>query len=123
MGKTILFVDGDPTVAETVTVMLEGLGYRVRMATSGMDALGAFSNNPMGFDLVITEVGMPDISGLLLIEKLFKMRSDIPVVLLTGLEGQAQSVARESGIRWFAIKPLSLTDLAGTVENALRGAA
>jgi FixJ family two-component response regulator len=66
---------------------------------------------------------MPDVSGLLLAEKLLKVRADIPVVLLTGLEGQAQSKARESGIRWFGMKPLSITDLADTVESALLGAA
>jgi|WetSurMetagenome_2_1015567.scaffolds.fasta_scaffold97274_3 DNA-binding response OmpR family regulator len=123
MGKRVLFVDGDETIAEAVNAMLESMGHLVQMETSGADALTAFSNNPDGFDLIITDVGMPDISGLLLIEKIFKMRADIPVVLLTGLEGQAQSKARESGIRWFGMKPLSITDLAGTVESALMGAA
>jgi FixJ family two-component response regulator len=84
-----------------------------------MDALSVFSNNPAGFDLIITDLGMPDISGLLLAEKLLKMRADIPVVLLTGIDGQAQSWARESGIRWFGMKPLSVTDLTETVKNAL----
>jgi DNA-binding response OmpR family regulator len=123
MGKRVLFIDGDETIAEVVTAMLENMGHVVQMETSGADALIAFSNNPDGFDLIITDVGMPDISGLLLIEKIFKMRADIPVVLLTGLEGQAQSKARESGIRWFGMKPLSIADLAGTVESALMGAA
>jgi DNA-binding response OmpR family regulator len=123
MGKRILFVDGDQTIVEAVNTMLEGLGHHVRMETRGMDALSVFSNNPGGFDLIITDLGMPDVSGLLLAEKLLKVRSDIPVILLTGLEGQAQSKARESGIRWFGMKPLSITDLADTVENALLGAA
>lgn len=123
MGKKILFADGDPMIAGVVTDMLEGLGHKVRMVTSGWEALGLFSGNPMDFDLIITDVGMPDISGLLLTEKLLKIRSDIPVILLTGLEGQAQSMARESGVRWFGIKPLSMTDLSSTVESALAGAA
>jgi DNA-binding response OmpR family regulator len=103
--------------------MLEGMGHQVRTETSGMDALSVFSNNPAGFDLIITDLGMPDVSGLLLVEKLLKVRADVPVVLLTGLEGQAQSRARESGIRWFGMKPLSMTELAGTVESALTEAA
>lgn len=123
MGKRVLFVDGDQTIAEAVNAMLENMGHRVQMETSGADALSTFSNDPNGFDLIITDVGMPDISGLLLIEKIFKVRADIPVVLLTGVEGQAQSKARESGIRWFGMKPLSIADLAGTVEDALMGAA
>jgi CheY-like chemotaxis protein len=119
MGKRILFVDGDQTIVEAVSAMLEGMGHQVRKETSGMEALSVFSNNPARFDLIITDLGMPDISGLLLAEKLLKVRADIPVVLLTGLDGQAQSRARESGIRWFGMKPLSIVDLTETVKSAL----
>ncbi len=121
MGKKILLVDGDHTIVEAVNAMLEGMGHRVRTETSGMDALSVFSSNPGGFDLIITDLGMPDISGLLLVEKLLKMRSDIPIVLLTGADGQAQSRARESGIHWFGMKPVSIPALAATVESALTG--
>ncbi|MGD0229227.1 MAG: response regulator [Syntrophorhabdales bacterium] len=123
MGRRVLFVDGDRTIVEAINAMLVGMGHHVRMETSGVDALRVFSKNPGGFDLIIADLGMPDMSGLLLVEKLLLVRSDIPVVLLTGLEGQAQSKARESGIHWFGMKPLSMTDLAATVENALAEAA
>jgi len=123
MGKRILFVDGDATIIEAVNTMLEGMGHNVQLETTGGDALLAFSGKPAEFDLIITDLGMPDVSGLLLVEKLLKVRADVPVVLLTGLEGQAQSRARESGIRWFGMKPLSMTELAGTVESALTEAA
>ncbi len=119
MGKRILFVDGDQTMAEPVVTMLEGMGHQVRMVTSGNGALSLFSRHPDSFDLVITDIGMPDISGLLLVERLVKSRSDIPIVLLTGSDGQTQSLARNTGVRWFGMKPLSLTDLAATVEDAL----
>jgi DNA-binding response OmpR family regulator len=121
MSKRILFVDSDLTVVGAVNDMLEGMGHQVRMEINGTNALSVFGGNPGGFDLIIAELGMPDISGFLLVEKLLKMRSDIPIILLTNPEGQAQSIARESGIRWFAIKPLSISELAGTVENALMG--
>lgn len=91
------------------------------METSGEGALTVFGRDAAGFDLVITELGMPDISGFLLIEKLLKMRPNIPIILLASAEGQAQSAARESGIRWFGLKPLSIADLAQTVESALMG--
>lgn len=123
MSKRVLLVDGDLEVARSVNQMLEGMGHQVRMETSGKSALNAFGRDPARFDLVITELGMPDMSGFLLIEKLVKMRSDVPIILLASPEGQAQSVARESGIRWFGIKPLSITDLARTVETALMGSA
>jgi DNA-binding response OmpR family regulator len=123
MGKKILFVDVDQPIVKAVNTMLEGMGHQVHLETSGVDAFSAFDKNPAGFDLIITDLGMPDISGLLLAEKFLKVRANIPVILLTGLEGQVQSRARESGIQWFGMKPLSMTDLADTVKNALLGAA
>jgi DNA-binding NtrC family response regulator len=123
MSKRILFVDGDETMVVMINTMLKEQGYLVQMETSGASALAAFSRDPMGFDLVITDVGIWDISGLRLAERLLKIRSDMPVVLLTGKEGRAMSDDRATGIRWFAMKPLSMTDLALTVESALLGAA
>lgn len=116
-------MDGDKTMTQTVNTMLEEMGHHVRIETSGADALAAFSHNPTNFDLVITELGMPDISGLLLAEKLLRMRHDVPIVLLTGPDGEKQSKARETGIRWFALKPISLSALAETVRTALSEAA
>jgi DNA-binding response OmpR family regulator len=117
MSKRILLVDADIEVAKQVKEMLDSMGHDVRMEKSGEDALNIFGKDAAGFDLVITELGMPDISGFLLIEKLLKIRSNMPIILLASPEGQAQSVARESGIRWFGIKPLSIADLARTVET------
>jgi DNA-binding response OmpR family regulator len=121
MGKRILFVDVDRPIVEAVNAMLEGTGHQVHIETSGADALSTFRSNPGGFDLLMTDLGMSDISGLFLAEKVLKVRAYIPVLLLTGPEGQLQSKARESGIRWFGIQPLLMTDLAETVESALLG--
>ena len=123
MGKRILFVDGDQTIVQAVNGMLEGMGHKVRVETSGADALAAFSKHPADYDLIITDLGMPDISGLLLVDRFLKMRADVPIILLTSPDGQAQSRARENGVRWFGMKPLSLTALAETVESALIEAA
>ena len=122
MGKRILFVDGDRTIIEAVNNMLEGMGHNVQLETTGGDALTAFSGKPAEFDLIITDLGMPDISGLLLVDKFLKMRANIPIVLLTGVDGQAQCRARND-VRWFGMKPISLTALAETVESALLSAA
>jgi len=119
MSKRILFADGDQTIVEAVTGMLKEMGHEIRTETSGAEALAVFSHNPGGFDLIITDIGMPDISGLLLVKKFLKMRADIPIVLLAGPDGQEQSRARKTGIRWFCMKPLLLPELADTVENAL----
>jgi len=119
MTKQILFVDHDQTIVEIVNAMLEEMGHHVRLETSATDALAAFSNNPTGYDLVITDLGMQDMSGLLLAERLFKMRADIPIVLLTHLDGERLSNARETGIRWFGSKPISIAALSETIRCAL----
>ena len=121
MGKRILLIDGDQTISEAISSTLGSAGHLIRMETSGGDALEVFSRDPYAFDLIVMDMGLPDISGLLLAEKLLKLRADIPVVLLAGAEGQAQAKARDSGIRWFGIKPVSMTDLTETVEKALAG--
>ena len=123
MGKRILFVDGDATIIEAVNTMLEGMGHNVQLETTGGDALLAFSGKPAEFDLIITDLGMPDISGLLLVDKFLKMRANIPIVLLTGVDGQDAVRKRGSDVRWFGMKPISLTALAETVESALLSAA
>jgi two-component system cell cycle sensor histidine kinase/response regulator CckA len=121
MGKRVLFIEGDQTISDAVANMLEGAGHRAHLETSGADALKVFSRSPSAFDLIVMDVGLPDISGLRLAEKLLGLRADIPLVLLAGEEAQAQSRERNSGIRYFGAKPLSMTDLAETVERALRG--
>lgn len=63
--------------------MLEGMGHQVHIETSGADALSTFRNNPDGSDLLMADLGMPDISGSLLAEKVLTLRTDIPVLLLT----------------------------------------
>jgi two-component system cell cycle sensor histidine kinase/response regulator CckA len=122
MGKRILFVEGDQTISDAVNGALEGAGHHTHLETSGADALDVFSRSPSAFDLIVMDVGLPDISGLRLAERLHRVRADIPIVLLAGAEAQAQSRERNSGIRYFGMKPLSMTDLAETVERALTGA-
>jgi CheY-like chemotaxis protein len=123
MSKRILFVDGDQAIVDAVSSMLREMGHRVRTVASGMEALAVFSHDPAGFDLIITDIGMSDISGLRLAERLLKVRGDIPIVLLTSEDGEKQSRARETGIHWFALKPISMDALAETVRRALAEAA
>ncbi len=122
MGKRILFIEGDQTISEAVNSVLEGAGHETQIETSGADGFEVFFHSPSAFDLIVMDVGLPDISGLRLAERLLNLRSDIPIVLIAGEEGQTQSRERNSAIRYFATKPLSMTDLAETVEKALTGA-
>jgi len=82
--------------------------------------LEAFRANPNRFDLVITDFTMPNMTGMELAKALFKLRSDIPVILCTGYsEHINEDKAKRSGIRAFVVKPVVLSEIASTIRKVL----
>ena len=120
-GERILFVDDEAPLARLGQRRLEGLGYRVTIATTCGQALAVFRADPYAFDLVLTDYTMPDRSGLELATELVRLRPDLPVVLTTGhVEEFAESELRAAGIREVLMKPVLLDDLAAGVVRALK---
>jgi len=78
----ILLVDDDPEVSDIIGLTLEHLGHRVTVVTSGREALSAFKKNDYG--LVITDLGMPDVSGLDVARAVKATKPTTPVLLITG---------------------------------------
>lgn len=116
----ILFVDDEPALAQAAQKMLGMLGYQVDTAASPVEALEVFSSNPTGFDLVITDLTMPDMTGTTLAKELLRMRPDVPVILCTGFSDQVNEEMLESmGINGLLIKPLTIHELAHAVRMAL----
>jgi len=116
----ILLVDDEQPLAEIGRQMLERLGYSVATRTSSIEALELFKVNPDRFDLVITDIVMPNLAGDKLAKKIIHIRNDIPVVLCTGYsEKFTRQNASEMGIQTFLMKPLVMRDLANTVRQAL----
>jgi len=79
---TILLADDDPEVSKILGLMLQQMGHRVTVVTSGKEALSAFEKGDYG--LVITDLGMPDISGLDVARVVKEMKPETPVMLITG---------------------------------------
>ncbi len=118
--ESILLVDDERPLVEIGKQMLERLGYTVASRTSSVEALELFKAQPNRFDLVITDIVMPNMTGEELAEKLMDIRADIPVILCTGYsEKFTRRQASEMGIRSFLMKPLVMQDLANTVRQAL----
>jgi nitrogen-specific signal transduction histidine kinase len=116
----ILLVDDEQPLVEIGKQMLERLGYSVATRTSSIEALELFRANPNRFDLVITDIVMPNLTGDKLAKKIINIRNDIPIVLCTGYsEKFTHQNASEMGIRSFLMKPLVMKDLADTVRQAL----
>jgi len=118
--ERILFVDDEQDLVAIGKQILEHLGYHVVTRTSSVEALELFQNKPDKFDLVITDMTMPNMTGLELSEELLRVRPDIPIILCTGFsENVSAESAKRAGIRKFVMKPLVMGDFANTVRKAL----
>lgn len=120
--ERILFVDDEITIVDIVRQMLEHLGYEVDMRTSSIEALELFKSQPDRFDLVITDMIMPNMTGDRLALELMKINPKIPIILCTGFsEKITEEKAKKMGIKAFVMKPLVMANLAETVRKALGG--
>jgi two-component system cell cycle sensor histidine kinase/response regulator CckA len=116
----ILFVDDEKALTKLGREMLKSLGYTVTTKTSGIEALDAFRAAPSAFDLVITDMTMPGLTGSELARELMAIRPDLPIILCTGFSELINgSKAKEAGIREFVMKPYIMSDLAKTIRRAL----
>ena len=102
--------------------MLERLGYQVTTSASSMEALELFKAQPFEFDLVITDMTMPNMTGEKLARKLIEIRSDIRIIICTGFSQQlTEEKAKAIGIKEFVLKPIVVKALARSVRKALDG--
>ena len=119
-NERILFVDDEKTLVDLGCQMLERLGYHVECRTSSIEALELFKSRPNQFDLVITDMTMPNLTGDRLAREIMAIRTDIPVILCTGFSEQISAEsARDLGVKEFMLKPLVMDRLAGTVRSVL----
>jgi PAS domain S-box-containing protein len=118
--ERVLFVDDEKLLVDMAQEMLDVLGYQVTAVTSSMEVLERFRAHPFAFDLVITDMTMPGLTGRELSKELLAIRPDIPIIMCSGFtEFVNAEVARESGIREFLMKPYATDSLAKTVRKAL----
>jgi PAS domain S-box-containing protein len=118
--ENVLFVDDEKTIVDIGGNTLERLGYSVIGKTSSKEALEIFRSQPDHFDLVVTDMTMPNMTGMELAEKLLQIRSDIPIILCTGFSDRVmQEKARSMGIREFINKPISPRGLGESVRRVL----
>jgi signal transduction histidine kinase/ActR/RegA family two-component response regulator len=118
--ECILFVDDEETLASLGKHMLERLGYSVVAEIDPKEALATFEKKPECFNLVITDMTMPKMTGAILAGELMKIRPDIPVILCTGYSDLInREKALSLDIKDFLMKPHSIYDLAATIRKVL----
>jgi len=118
--ERILCVDDEPSVLNMCKQMLNYLGYQVETKSSSLEALELFREQPERFDLIMTDMTMPQMTGDRLATEIMKIRPDMPVILCTGFSHKmTEKKAKQHGIKAFLMKPLVLRDLASTVRKVL----
>ncbi len=119
--KKILHVDDEPDTLKVVKTILEAAGYEVVSVESGNGALKQVDLN--GFDLIILDIMMPDMSGWDLFSRIAKILPTHKVIFLTVLEVSEERLKqlKEHGIKDYITKPFDRDDLVTRVKKAIEG--
>ncbi len=116
----ILAVDDEPYVTRLISSLLTPLGYRVTVKNSATEALELFCKTPEQYDLLLTDLTMPDLSGLELSQKILALRKDIPIILCTGDSHRIKAQEIEAmGISDVLKKPLTMKSLVHELRRVL----
>ncbi len=119
-SERILFVDDEEAIVEMGEEILAELGYEVASRTNGREALALLKEDPSRFDLVITDQTMPEMTGAELANKIFGLRTDMPIIMCTGYSQLVDAgKARAAGIKAFVMKPLTRREIARTIRKVL----
>jgi PAS domain S-box-containing protein len=122
-GTRVLFVDDELAAGEVMRVMMNHLGFDIHALNSPVEALEEFRKNPDAFDLVITDLTMPDFTGIDLARIMHEKKTDLPIILMTGYGKDIEnaSTLRQYGIRKLVKKPVRLSQLAQTIKEVMSG--
>jgi PAS domain S-box-containing protein len=121
-NEHILLVDDEETILRMEKKMLEQMGYRVSTCSNSLDALELFRSSSDAYDLVITDMTMPDLTGEKFAVELKQIRRGIPVILCTGFSSKISVGNAESmGVDVFLMKPVGKKDLLKTIRSLLDG--
>jgi len=119
--ERVLLVDDEAEIVDIIAQMLRHLGYQVEAKTDALKALDVFSQTPNGYDLVITDMTMPNLTGDKLALELKRIRPDVPIILCSGYRDQVHvAKAKDGWVDAFVTKPLG-RNLAMVIREVLSG--
>ncbi|MDM8516776.1 ATP-binding protein [Desulfobacterales bacterium HSG16] len=121
-NERILLVDDDSMVLDINIQILKAIGYKVVSCTRAMKALTIFKTRPKDFDLVVTDNFMPEMSGIKLIKEIKKIRSDIPVILVSGTLSKNEIELKKTGITATIQKPFGRKEIQFVIRKVLDAA-
>lgn len=116
----VLVVDDDPNLTELLVDTLEVIGYEATPALSPLEALKMLAED--SFNLVVTDISMPGMSGIELLQRIKKKRADLPVMLITGVgSDELKQEAFDSGADGFLSKPFRIGKIEAEIGKLLKG--
>jgi CheY-like chemotaxis protein len=119
-GQKILLLDDEPALTAPFQRLLERLKYHVTISNSACAAVDLFRQNPAQFDLVITDLTMPEMNGFEVAHQLHLLRADLPIILVSGFSSDLnREKLAAAGIAELLEKPVSVTNLAEVLQHTL----
>ncbi len=120
-GEHILAVDDEEPIARMIGRLLAKLGYKTTTLSDPEKALEMFQSKPQDYDLIMTDLTMPGMTGIELATLAKQRRPDIPVILMTGYyTNLSQQQLEASGVREVLMKPVDLKSLSVVVDQILK---
>lgn len=117
-SERIMLVDDEPAILDTLKEILSRRGYQVSIFENGDSALKSFSENPNQFDLIVTDMTMPKMTGDKLSLEALKIKADISIIICTGYhETFTEADATEIGIKKYFSKPLAGLELLKAIRD------
>ncbi|MBU0995442.1 MAG: response regulator [Proteobacteria bacterium] len=118
--EKILFVDDEKDLVDIGKELIGSLGYKVTATSNSMEALKIFTNQYKEFDLVITDMTMPDMTGEILAKNILTIRPDMPIILCSGFtDATVYKKVKAIGVREYVMKPFNLPDIAKVIRKVL----
>jgi len=121
-GEKILYVDDEPSIAKLGQRHLKALGYDAYSTTDPQEALEMIKAEPNRFNLVVSDMAMPNMPGDQLIAEILSINSKMPTMICSGYTSRmSETKASEMGIKAFVMKPFNKAELAKKVKEVLNG--
>ncbi|MFH2060243.1 MAG: ATP-binding protein [Pseudomonadota bacterium] len=119
-SERILLVDDEEMIVKMEKQVLERLGYHVTTRTGSTEAFEAFKANPSKFDLIISDMTMPGMTGVQLCNEIKKIRPGIPVIICSGFSDQInEETSKKLGIQGYVMKPVIIREIAKIIREVL----
>lgn len=118
-GESIIIVDDEEIIAGSLNAMLKKHGYHTHVFTSSKLAYEMIISQKISGDLLITDLTMPEMTGIDLINELSKHVPDLPVILCTGYSDQTMNTLKENSYEAFLNKPIDMKNLLKVIRSIL----